>query len=368
MNLKKTSVAIFSALLLASCGSKSNEEQVQQQPEAYPTEVVNKQNATLETTFPVTIKGQEDIDIKPRIDGNILQIYVDEGSVVRKGQPLFKIDSPSTQQSLTSAEASVQNAQAQVNTGRVNVDRFRPLAEKGIVSNTQLQTYENALASSEAALRQAQASLTNARAMMSWTTVTSPVDGVVGTIPFRLGSLVNSSSVLTTVANINNVYAYFSMNEKELMGFLHDVDGRTQAEKIKNLPPVSLTLADGTMYEEKGKIETISGVVDVTTGSVNLRASFPNKAGVLRSGSSGRITIPKIMEDIFIIPQKSTFAQQDKVLVYKVQGDSVVQNIISVESLPDGKRYVVTSGLTEGDRIVTDGVATLKPGMKISAQ
>lgn len=368
MNLKKTSVAIFSVLLLASCGNKSNEQQVQEQPEAYPTEVLSRQSATLETTFPVTIRGQEDIEIKPRIDGNILDIYVDEGSVVRRGQRLFRIDSPSAQQSLATAEATVASTQAQVNTAQVNVDRFRPLAERGIVSNTQLQTYENALSVARATLSQAEASLANAQAMMSWTTVTSPVDGVVGTLPYRQGSLVNSASVLTTVANISNVYAYFSINEKDLMGFLSTIEGNSQAEKIKNMPPVTLTLADGSVYQEKGQIETISGVVDIATGSVNLRAVFPNKSGLLRSGSSGNIAIPRVLEDVFVIPQKSTFSQQDKVLVYKVQGDSVVQNIITVTNMPDGQRYAVTSGLNEGDRIVTDGLITLSNGKRITVK
>lgn len=366
MNLKKTSVAIFSVILLASCGKKSQD--AAPQADTYPTEVLSKKTANLETTFPVTIKGQEDIDIKPRIDGNIISIYVDEGSVVRRGQALFKIDSPLAQQNLTTAAASVNSAQAQVNTSEVNVNRIRPLAEKGIVSNTQLQTYENAYQSAKASLAQAQAALANAQAQMGWTNVTSPVDGVVGTIPFRQGSLVNSSSVLTTVANISNVYAYFSMNEKELMSMLNELEGNTQSEKIKKLPEVSLILADGSTYSEKGKIETISGVVDVTTGSVNFRAIFPNRQGLLRSGSSGKIAIPRILHDVFVIPQKATYSQQDKILVYKVQGDSVVQHVISVVSTPDGKNYAVTSGLNEGDRIVTDGLITLSNGKKISAQ
>ncbi len=366
MNFKKTSVAIFSVLLLASCGKKAQE--TQQQPDAYPTEVVKKQTANLETSFPVTIKGQEDIDIKPRIDGFIVDIYVDEGSVVRKGQRLFRIDSPQSQQAYTSAQAQVSSAQAQVNTAEVNVARIRPLAEKGIVSNTQLQTYENAYQTSKSTLAQAQATLSQAQATLSWTTVTSPVDGVVGVIPFRQGSLVNSSSVLTTIANINNVYAYFSMNEKELMTMLNRLEGNTQAEKIKQLPEVSLILADGSVYPEKGKVETISGVVDVTTGSVNFRAIFPNKQGLLRSGSSGKIVIPRYLEDVFVIPQKATFAQQDKILVYKVVGDSVSQSIISVQATPDGKNYAVTNGLTDGERIVTDGLITLKNGQKITVK
>jgi len=367
MNLKKTSVAIFSVILLASCGKK-NQQDTAPQAEIYPTEVVNKKTANLETTFPVTIKGQEDIDIKPRIDGNIINIYVDEGSVVRKGQALFKIDSPMAQQNVTTALASINSAQAQVNTAEVNVNRIRPLAEKGIVSNTQLQTYENAYQAAKATLSQAQASYANAQAQMSWTNVTSPVDGVVGTIPFRQGSLVNSASVLTTVANISNVYAYFSMNEKELMNMLNNLEGASQAEKIKRLPDVSLILADGSTYPETGKIETISGVVDVATGSVNFRAIFPNRQGLLRSGSSGKIAIPRVLSDVFVIPQKATYSQQDKTLVYKVQGDSVVQHVISVVSMPDGKNYAVTGGLNEGDRIVTDGLITLSNGKKIAVQ
>jgi len=367
MNTKKTSLAILSALLLASCGNGSQEPQTKQ-PQAYPTEVLNKQTAVLETKFPVTIKGQEDIDIKPRIDGFILDIYVDEGSVVRKGQPLFKIDSPQALQSLRTAQATVQSAQAQVNTAEVNVNRIRPLAEKDIVSVTQVQTYENALQTAQATLAQAEASLRNAESMISWTTVTSPVDGVVGTIPFRQGSLVSSANVLTTVANISNVFAYFSLNEKDLMGLLANLEGSTQAEKIKNMPEVTLILADGSIYTEKGKIETISGVVDVRTGSVNLRASFPNKHGLLKSGSSGNISIPRTLEDIFVIPQKATFQQQDKILVYKVQGDSVNQNIISVIPMPDGKNYAVTAGLTEGERIVNDNLISLSNGQKIVVQ
>jgi membrane fusion protein (multidrug efflux system) len=367
MNLKKISVAIFLASLLASCGNKG-QDGASQQPASFPTEVVSKQTANLETVFPVTVKGQEDISIKPRVEGFIDQIYVDEGSVVRKGQRLFKIDSPQAQQALISAEAAVNSAQASVNTAEVNVERIRPLAEKGILSNTQLQTYENASESAKAALAQAKANFRNAQVNANWTVVTSPVDGVVGTIPFRQGSLVNSATTLTTVANIGNVYAYFSMNETQLMALLNSLPGKTQSEKINNLPEVSLTLADGSVYSEKGRIETISGIVDVTTGSVNLRARFPNTQGLLRSGSKGQIAIPRNLEGVFVIPQKATFQQQDKILVYKVQGDSVVQSIVTAISTPDGKRYAITEGLNEGDRIVVDGLISLQNGEKITVK
>lgn len=367
MDLKKISVGLFSMLLLISCGNKQNEK-TEAPISTYPTLVVKAQGAELESVYPVTIKGQDDVEIRPRIDGFIDAVYVDEGAVVKKGQSLFKINSPSAQQALTTAEATVKSAEASLNTAKLNVDRIRPLAEKGIVSNVQLETYQNAYQSSLAVLNQAKATLLNAQATMSWTNVTSPVNGVVGAIQFRLGSLVNSSNVLTTVANTNNVFAYFSLNEKDLIEFLNKAEGKTQAEKIKNMPPVTLVLADGSVYPEKGKIETISGVVNVSTGSAGFRAEFSNNEGALRSGASGKVTIPNQLENIYVIPQKATFNQQNKVLVYTVQGDSVVQSLITVEPMPDGKNYAVTGGLKDGDRIVTDGVSSLQNGKKIKVE
>ena len=367
MNAKMIVYGATALMVLASCGNKNSNPSAQgeQSPQEYPTRVLTKQDIQLEKAFPVTLKGQEDIEIRPRIDGFIEAIYVDEGSVVKKGQTLFKINSPQAIQAATTAEATLKSADAQVQTAQLNVDRIKPLAEKGIVSPVQLNTYQNALTTAQAGLSQAQAALDNARATLSWTNVTSPVDGVVGSIPFRLGSLVNSSNALTTVSSIDNIFAYFSINEKELVTLLNGLEGNTQAEKIKNLPEVTLKMADGTFYPEKGKIKTIAGQVNVSTGSVNLRADFPNPQGVLRSGFSGNIIIPETIENAILIPQKSTFAQQDKLLIYKVQGDSVVQAMISVIPTSDGKDYIVTKGLSENDRIVEDGIITLSNGKKI---
>lgn len=354
-------------LAFTSCGN-SNQTSLETALQEYPVLALIKQDANMQSVYPATIKGQEDIEVKPRVDGNIEAIYVDEGSVVKAGQALFKINSPSSEQSLTSAKAAVNSEKARVNTAKVDVERYRPLAEKGIVSEVQLLTYENAYETALASLQQAEATLKNAQATMSWTTVTSPVDGVVGSIPYRRGSLVNSANTLTTIANTGNVYAYFSLNERKLMDFLDGIEGSTQSEKIKNMPSVTLLLADGSEYEENGRIETITGTVDITTGSANFRAEFPNKSGKLRSGTSGKIIIPKILDDVFVIPQKATFSQQDKVLVYKLEGDSVMQQLISVQPMPNGQDYAVTSGLSNGDKIVSDGIATLRNGMKISVQ
>jgi membrane fusion protein (multidrug efflux system) len=336
---------------MGSCKNKQAVPNQADQLKSYPVITLTTQDAELQTVFPAVIKGQEDVDIKPRVDGFIDAVYIDEGSIVTKGQSLFKINSPVSVQ-------AIENAQVNYNNAELDLDRMRPLADKGIISKVRISAYENALASAKAALDQAKASV-------SWTTVISPVNGIIGAINYRQGSLVNNTNILTTVANTINVIAYFSMNEKDLFSFMRIREGKNQAEKIKNMSPVKLLLSDGSEYEEKGRILTISGVVDATSGAVNFRAGFPNKQGLLRSGTSGNIVIPSTLKNVLVIPQKATFSQQDKQMVYKVQGDSVIQKVITVKPTADSKNYVVMDGLAAGDRIVTDGIVTLKNGKKI---
>lgn len=351
MNLQKVILGGVALLMCISCKDKQPSVESSSLAQAYPMATLTQQDVELQSVYPAVLKGQQDIDIKPRVEGYIEAVSVDEGSVVKKGQQLFRINSPISIQNL-------ENTQANYNTAKLDVERMRPLAEKGIISKVRLKTYENALASSLAALNQAKAS-------SAWTSVTSPIDGMVGSITYRLGSLVTSSSILTTVANTSNVVAYFSLNEKELLEFMRNWEGNTQADKIKNMPAVKLILADGSEYEESGRIETISGMVDATTGSINFRAIFPNNHGLLRSGTSGKVIIPKMLKNVLLIPQRATLSQQDKLMVYKIEGDSVMQKVITAKSTPDGKSFAVTSGLAAGDKIVTDGVATLSNGKKI---
>lgn len=369
-NMKLRTVFFTSLVVIALVGCGKKSKTAAKAPlDIYPTMVISKDSATLQTEYPVTIKGKEDVEIRARIDGFIDAIYVDEGAVVRKGQALFKINSPQAEQALTSAQAAIFSAEAQLNTASLNVERIRPLVEKDILSPIQLKTYENAYQSALASLNQARATLKNAQATMGWTTVTSPVAGVVGSLSFRVGSLVNSTNTLTTVASTDNVFAYFSLNESELRAFLAKTPGANQAQKIKNTPSVTLKLSDDFIYPQTGRIETISGIINVSTGSASFRAEFPNKEGVLRSGFSGKVIIPELISDAIVIPQRATFTQQDKTLIYKVEGDSVVvQTIILVKPMPDGKTYIVTGGLVEGDKVVTDGIATLTNGKKIAVK
>ncbi len=357
---------ILSVGILGSCSQK--QAQVEQKENIYTTLVVSRENATLENIFPATIKGQQDIEIRPRIDGFIDEIYIDEGAEVKKGERLFKINSPQAEQVLTTAKAGLKSAEAQVNTAQMNVDRIRPLAEKGIVGQVQLEKAKDALQTALAGLAQAEAALKNAQATIGWTHVISPVDGLIGEIPYRLGSLVSSVNVLTTVANTSNIYAHFSLNEKELAVYLNNLKGETQQEKINNAPEISLILADGSIYEEKGKLETITGSLNIRTGSANFRVEFPNKKGLLRSGASAKVITPRIVENAFIIPQKSTFAQLNKRVAYVVENDTVRQRVVEVLPTPDGHNYAVTQGLSEGERIVAEGIITLRNGQKISYQ
>ncbi|MDR1729799.1 MAG: efflux RND transporter periplasmic adaptor subunit [Prevotellaceae bacterium] len=358
-------ISVCTLFIFASCGKKNSQNSKDTAPKYYPTMTVSPQKMTLESVYPVTIKGLEDVEIRPRIDGFVDKVFIDEGVVVKKGQPMFLINSPQSIQNLATAKAMVSSSQANLNTAKLNVDRMRPLAEKNIISEVQLQTYENQYEQAKADLVQAQAGLDEAQEAISWMNVESPVDGVVGTIPYGLGNLVNNQFILTYVSDASIVFANFSLNEKELLDLLKNYKGKTQAEKIKNIPPVTLIMANGTVYPEQGKIQTISGLIIIETGSVNIRAEFPNKNGLLRAGSSGQVLVPRELDSVFAIPQKATFNLQDKILVYKVQGDSVVQTVITAEATRDGQQYAVTGGLKAGDQIVTDGIATLSNGKKI---
>ncbi len=358
-------ISVCTLFLLASCNKKNNPNLKEVAPQYYPTMTVSPQKMTLEDAYPAILKGAEDVEIRPRIDGFVEKVFIDEGVAVKKGQPMFLINSPQSVQNLTTAKAMVNSAQVNLNTAKLNVDRMRPLAEKKIISEVQLQTYENQYEQAHADLVQAQAGLTEAQEAISWMNVESPIDGVVGTILYGTGNLVNNQFILTYVSDASVVFANFSLNEKELMNLLKSYKGETQAEKIKNIPPVTLIMANGTVYPEPGNIQTISGMILIETGSVNFRAKFPNKNGMLKSGSSGQVLIPRELDSVFAVPQKATFNLQDKILVYKVQGDSVVQTVINAEATRDGQQYAVTGGLQTGDRIVTDGIATLSNGTKI---
>nr|WP_315224115.1 efflux RND transporter periplasmic adaptor subunit [uncultured Flavobacterium sp.] len=362
------------SIVIASCGKNDKSAPVggPQQVKEYKTLTLQPESATLNTDFPASIQGQQNIEIRPRVEGYIDKIYVDEGAVVKTGQPLFKISAPEYEQQVRTATASIKSAQADLSAAKLAVNKVKPLVEKGIISKYDLESAQYSYESALATLAQANAALVNAKTNLGYTTVTSPVNGVVGSIPFRLGSLVSSNNAdpLTTVSSIGNVYAYFALNEKMLLNFTQNTSsGTTLAEKIKKIPEVSLLLSDGSAYTEKGRIETVNGLINTETGSVNIRARFPNPRGIIRSGSSATVRIPNQVIDGLIVPQSATFELQDKIFVVTVGKDGKTKNTnITILENSAGNYYVVTSGLKIGDQIILEGVASLKEGTIIKTK
>ena len=363
--MKKIALWMLSAALLTACGSKSS-----QMPEAnkdFAVETVKTTEADLKTSYPATIKGMQDIEIRPKVAGYLTKLLVDEGATVRKGQPLFLIDSEQYQAAVNSAKAQVRVCKANIATQKLTVENKQALFDQKIISSYDLQMAKNTLESYEAQLAAAQASLQSAQDNLRWCTVTSPSDGVVGMIPYRVGSLVSASSAqpLTTVSNISQMYVYFSMTEKQLLGLTREQGGLSAA--ISKMPAVSLVLSDGTEYSQSGVVSTVSGVIDSNTGSVQMRATFDNAGHVLRSGGTGSILIPIHQKDAIMIPQKATYEIQNKKFVYVVGTDNKVQSReIEVLVQNDGQNYVFYNGLKVGERIVIDGVNRLKNDMQIT--
>ncbi len=369
-NLLKTAGCIVtgaSITFLSSCGGK---QQVMQAgaPEI-GTVTVALSNSDVESTYPATIKGKTDIAIRPQVTGFITKVHVDEGQEVKRGQVLFTLDQVQFNAAVDQAKAAVNSAQTAVNTAQLTADNKRKLFEKNIISEYEWQLADNNLQTAKAALAQAQAGLVNAQKNLAYTVVTAPSDGVVGTIPNREGSLASPSSAqpLTTISDNSQVYAYFSLTEKDLLE-MSDGGQRSIKSAIDSMPQVQLRLADGSLYPLPGKVATVSGVIDNSTGAASVRALFDNPSGLLRSGSTGQIVIPENQTDVIVIPQKATFELQDRRFVYVVNdSNQVVSTPIIVEANTDGKNFVVTSGLSAGQRIAVEGVGTrLRDGMTIT--
>lgn len=361
--MKKGLILLASCAAFVSCGQSG--QSGAKAPEC-AVMTVNATTSNLTNSYPATIKGKQDVDIRPMVSGFITKLHVDEGASVRKGQVLFTIDQVQYQAAVDQAKASVATAEAAVNTQQLTYDNRKMLNAKEITSDFDLQTQENALAQAKANLAQARAALTSAQRNLEYTNVTSPSDGVVGTIPYRLGSLVSPSSAqaLTTVSDISNMYAYFSMTERDMLNLTKEYGS---GDIIKNLPEIQLQLIDGSIYPLKGRVETISGSIDVTTGSVTLRALFPNPDRVLLSGGTANVVFPNDLTNVFLVPQSATTEIQDKKFVFVLQGDNTVTSTeIQVSPVDDGKNYIVLSGLKEGDQIVTENIQNLRTGDAIT--
>ena len=326
---------------------------------------VSTTDKELTTAYSATIRGRQDIDIYPQVSGTIQKLCVAEGEKVHKGQTLFIIDQIPYIAALNTAEANVQSARAALATAELTYNSNKELFVQKVVSDFTLKTAENNFLTAQAGLAQAEAQEVNARNNLSYTVVKSPSEGVVGTLPYRVGALVSASipQPLTTVSDNSTMYVYFSMTENQLLSLVRQYG--TLDSALVQMPDLQLQLNDQSLYEEKGRIESISGVIDRQTGTVSVRAVFPNGSRLLHSGASGSVLIPSTYEDCIVIPQEATVKQQDKVLVYKVVDGKAVSTLITVADVDDGRTYIVTGGLTVGDEIVAKGAGLVREGMQV---
>lgn len=363
--MKRNRIFLFSAIaaVLVSCGKKGGMDFVDNE---FPVETVKSQNASMQTTYPATFKGIQDVEIRPKVAGFITRVCVREGQAVSAGQLLFVIDNATYQAAVRQAQAAVNTASAQCNTVKMAYDNSVKLRENKVIGDFELNSAKNNYESAKAQLAQARAALASAKEMLGFCYVKSPTAGVVGTLPYKEGAMVSASSMpaLTTVSNISTIEAYFSMTEKDVLS-MTKAAGTMQAA-INTYPDLKLQLADGTMYSEMGRLVKASGVIDAATGSVQMIARFPNPQRLLKSGASGSIVVPRSDNNAIIIPQNAATQVQDKIFVYVLGKDNKVKYTeIKVDPQNDGKNYVVLSGLKAGDRYVTNGTTKLTDGMEI---
>lgn len=331
----------------------------------YKTMTVAASDKVLDDNYSASIRGRQDIQIYPQVSGTLTKLCVTEGQVVRKGQTLFIIDQVPYQAALQTAVSNVKAAQAQTATAKLTSESKEKLYNNKVISAYELQTAKNSLLSAQAQLAQARAQEVSARNNLSYTVVKSPSDGVVGTLPYRVGALVSASIAqpLTTVSDNSTMYVYFSLSENQLLDYTQQYGSMEKA--IKEFPAVKLLLNNGTEYSEEGKIESISGVIDSQTGSVTARAVFPNSGRLLHSGASGTVVIPHHYTNCIVIPQVATMQIQDKTLVYKVVGGKAVSAVIAVAPINNGQEYVVTDGLKVGEVILAAGAGLVREGTEI---
>lgn len=358
--LKVTILTIM--VVLTSCGRNNHQED-----DAQPFDLMEIQakNISLNNSYSASIRGQQDIKIIPRVDGYLTDIQIKEGSKVQKGQTLFILDQVSYKAALQAAEANVAVGEANVADANLIYESKKALHHKKVVSDFDLISAGNALKMAEANLQQAKAQEDAARNNLSFTVIKSPSDGVVGKIPYRKGDYVspNIQDGLTVVADNSQMYVYFSMAERQIMELIHQYKDMETA--IAGMPDVQLKLSNNTIYTQNGRIESISGIIDPSTGAASIIAVFPNEDGLLLSGGAGSVIVPYVHTEAVVIPQEATFEIQDKTYTYKVVNGIATSTIIAVDKIDNGKEYIVTDGLNINDIIIAKGAGLVQEGAKV---
>ncbi len=361
-------VGMCISLLFSGCGSGNGGKDGEKKgTPVLPVMTVTRGDATVSREYSSLLEGKVDVEIRPQVDGTLQKIYVDEGAFVKAGQPLFKIDDRLYREQYNSALASQHAAEASLVVAKLNEEKLVPLVQNKVIADIQLKTASANRQAATAAVEQSRAVARSAFVNLDYSTIKAPVSGYIGKIPLRLGSLVskNQSNWLTLLSDVSQIYAYFSMSEIDFMRFRKQYEGGTVQEKLKRVAPVSLIMADGSLFPQKGTLGTISGQFDQATGSVRIRAVFPNPGGLLRAGNTGKVVIESLYHDVLLVPQAATVELQDKVFVVLLGHGNRVQKQVIMVAGKSGNNYIVSSGLKQGDIIVTAGTEKLPDGTVI---
>jgi RND family efflux transporter MFP subunit len=364
-----SALSIIAAAYLSSC-SQVQGTQAAPPPQTLPVLAINASPATTYQEYSATVEGKTNVEIRPQVSGYLDKIYVEEGAYVTAGEPLFKINDRPYDAQVHNSSANIEAAKANEDKAAIEVHRLQPLVENRVISEVQLKAAQAAYDAAKAAVAQAEAEGNNAGINLGYTLVKAPVSGYIGRIPFKAGALVGKGEAqpLTVVSDIKEVYAYFAISESDFLRFSNQVPGKTINDKIKNLPPVELQLADRSIYASKGRVELMEGQFDKNIGAITFRAIFPNAAGLLRTGNTGKVRIPEINTGLLPVPQTATYEIQDRVFVFAV-GDSnkvISRPLHIVRKTTD--YYLVDKGVQAGDRIVFAGMDRLQDGSVISPE
>lgn len=364
----RTVTLLLSAIAIIQYGCKSSGEEnaayTNMPPPELPVLAITTAPATTYQEFPASLEGKVNVEIRAQVDGYLDKIFVDEGAYVQAGQSLFKINDRVYNEQLSNAKSSLLAAQANMQKAQVEIDRLTPLVQNNVISDVQLKTAQAAYEAAKASVDQSKAVVNNAQINVGYTLIKAPASGYIGRIPYKTGSLVGrgEDQPLTVLSDVNEMYAYFSMSEQDFIGFKNQFAGNTIEDKIKNVPPVELVLADDSTYPHMGKISTVEGQFDKSVGAINFRASFPNPSRILRTGNTGKIRVPQVFTAVLIVPQEATFEIQDKTFVYAL-GDSnkIVTKPITISGRT-ANYYYVSNGVKEGEKIVLSSQSTLMMG------
>ena len=348
---------------LVSCGLDMPKET----QSSFETMTVEKSDIELPYKFSARMKGQNDVTVTPQVSGQLMKICVTEGQQVKKGQTLFIIDQRNAQLELEAAQANLQAALAQENSAKLEYESNKNLFEKKIVSSYMLNNSENSYKQAQASVAQARASVNRAKVNLGFCTITANVSGIIGEIPVRVGDQVSPMTQLTMLSGNTTMYAEFSVTEAIVEAMVKEgMDAKDVEKYMANLPAATFVMKNGTEYPHKGRVVSLTGVVNDATGSLTSKVSFPNPDGHLYSGIQGTIVMPFAEKGVIVVPQYAVVRLQDKSMVYKVKTDSTATAIdVTTEDTGNGKDFIVTSGLNPGDKIVTTGANNVTEGQRV---